>query len=211
MNRAIGVVAVAAGCAAAWGQSAGERPVVEGTSDVSPLADSLELRPIDLRLPSGFDRVYEVPTGEGSLFARIDGGLTAVFPRSEYTATPYGAVAEVPAGTVWVIGQTPRWLADQNGVLTTDRGVAGAAQASPLRVDMRAGAAPPVPPMAPAPLIELPTGPRDAGVETGVEAFSLEDPGATPWGSDADRGERMAALLARVIFGEDEAEASDGG
>lgn len=217
MTGAALVVAIAA---PALAQSLGLQPVAAGTDDASPMSNSLELMPIDLRDPAGFDRVYRLPTEDGSLFARADGGLTAIFPRSEYTATPWGTVAEVPAGTVWVIGQTPRWLADRSGLLTTDTTTWGrAAGGNSQRVDLRAHVATPGDP-GPAlmPIVELPvrealadaldTAPADTGDRA---ALDLEDPGATPWGSDGDRGRRMMLLLTHEARADEASDDSDAG
>ncbi len=88
------------------------RLVDQGFEDAGPLTTSLKLTPVDLRQPTGFDRVYEVkipvgPYGQGgtkSVYVRSSGGLNAVFPQSVYTPTPYGVVAELPPGTVFHIG-----------------------------------------------------------------------------------------------------------
>lgn len=88
------------------------RPVLQGVDDVSPLQQSLSLEPLDLRQPSGFDRVYRLPTrpnffgrvGESAFF-RASGGLVAVFPQSSYRTVGRGVdIAEVPAGTVYQLG-----------------------------------------------------------------------------------------------------------
>lgn len=95
------------------------QPVEAGSVDSSPLAGSMQIMPIDLRQPTGFDQVYRVDTGHGSAFARMDGGLRAVFPRSEYGLGPNGVEAQIPAGTTWVIGDTPTWYADRFGMIAT--------------------------------------------------------------------------------------------
>lgn len=89
--------------------------------DVNPLrASTRELQP-DLRQPSGFDQVYRLtnPTGAAGArsssdrfarnnYARINGGLTAVFPRSEYAQSDEGRlITLVPAGTTFYIGPVP--------------------------------------------------------------------------------------------------------
>lgn len=90
-----------------------------GRADRGPLATSARRVPIDLRVPLSFDRVYRVPgsttgvqvpgaaAGE-ELYARISGGLTAVFPRSEYVATKRGTAAIIPPGTIFYIGALPK-------------------------------------------------------------------------------------------------------
>ncbi|MEM7628533.1 MAG: hypothetical protein AAF356_03825 [Planctomycetota bacterium] len=110
--------------------------VDQGLSDVGPLGTSLRQVPLDLRLPSGFDRVYELPgrsiSGERR-FARFDGGVAALFARSDYLATANGPLALIPPGTVFVIGGS-------DDLLT---GGAAARRASDLgrsrRLDLRAG------------------------------------------------------------------------
>lgn len=96
------------------------RPVEAGSVDSSPLAGEMRLIPIDMRLPTGFDQVYELPQQNGSMFTRIDGGLRAVFPRSEYILGYSGVEASVPAGTTWIIGDTPAWFAQQQGTIATE-------------------------------------------------------------------------------------------
>ncbi|MCB9845644.1 MAG: hypothetical protein H6811_06630 [Phycisphaeraceae bacterium] len=81
-------------------------PVNPGLDDVGPLSRSFRVQPTDLRWPTDFDRVYRHPTRPGE-FIRISGGLTAVFPRSQYVQVQDGYAPVVPPGTVYVIG-TPR-------------------------------------------------------------------------------------------------------
>lgn len=82
----------------------GLTPVDPASADADALATSLRLVPVDLRTPSDFDRVYRLPVVTGpELFARIDRGLTAVFPRSHYL----GSTSLIPAGTTWYIGPLP--------------------------------------------------------------------------------------------------------
>ena len=127
-HRLVGAVLLAV-AASAFGQStdpfAPADPVRldEGRGDVGPLSRSLRTPAIDLREPSGFEHVYRVPASApypwvyaGSAGAqrleqleRRDGALRAVFDRSVYRNTRRGAVAEIPAGTVFRIGPEPRW------------------------------------------------------------------------------------------------------
>jgi len=102
-------------------------PVEPGSRDVSPLNTSLRRLDVDLRVPTGFDRVYAVSPqpGVGSAFnvdggvslggaslsdlgvrwfARMSGGLIALFPRSTFTPTPEGLLTDVPPGTVYFLG-----------------------------------------------------------------------------------------------------------
>lgn len=89
-----------------------------GVGDVGPLGISTRSLPVDLRSPSGFDRVYRVPgssrgvggfatTPVGERLARVDGGITAVFDRSEYVQTKKGIRPVFPANTVFYIGDSP--------------------------------------------------------------------------------------------------------
>lgn len=96
------------------------QPVDPQHGDVNPLRTSTrDMRP-DLRVPTGFDRVYRVPGstrgfgagGSDTLgaprFERVSGGLTAVFSRSEYiTNKDDKTVPITPPGTVYYIGGVP--------------------------------------------------------------------------------------------------------
>lgn len=108
--------------------------VQQGVEDVGPLGQSLETPMLDLRVPTGFERVYLTPDGSGNLM-RINGAMHAVFPRSEYIATQWGAMPVVPPGTVFHLGAPREWTIDANGV-ATDRTTAPAG-ASSLRVSNR--------------------------------------------------------------------------
>ncbi len=101
------VVALAAG-APAFGQEEDRfREISPGFGDVNPqMVDGL-FRPVDMRAPVGFDRLYEI-VGSGGLFARRSGAVTAVFDRSVYA---WDSTALVPAGTVYYIGDLPVDLA----------------------------------------------------------------------------------------------------
>ncbi len=92
-------------------------PVEAGVRDASLLSAGGRALPVDLRVPSAFDRVFRVsssslgappwrtdrPRGP-ELFARVAGGVIAVFPRSEYADATIGRVGIVPAGTVFHLG-----------------------------------------------------------------------------------------------------------
>jgi hypothetical protein len=93
-----------------------------GTSDADPLRMSLREMQFDLRRPSGFDTVYRLDAApgyspRGTMFMRMDGGITAVFPHSVYQPTRTGLVAEIPAGTVFHIGGLPQELQPQERVM----------------------------------------------------------------------------------------------
>ena len=109
-----------AAAAPAWGQITnippGSEKVDPGVGDVGSLGgvSRVNLRK-DLRQERGFGSVYklELPTPMGgpgatsSLFFRVDGGVTAVFPESVYESARTGPVPTVPPGTKFYIGQLP--------------------------------------------------------------------------------------------------------
>lgn len=84
---------------------------VEAGQDINPLAVGLRPQRVDLRGPSGFDRLYRVAPGtviggvvirEGG-FARISGSTVVVFPRGQYSRVAQGvARADVPPGTMYL-------------------------------------------------------------------------------------------------------------
>ncbi len=93
------------------------KPVEQTIEDIGPLGQSHRILPEDLRLPTGFERVYRVPgsadqfrfnANQGhtdDMLMRINGALRAVFPRSVYIPTRRGLKTDVPPGTVFHIGQ----------------------------------------------------------------------------------------------------------
>lgn len=99
---------------AAFAQSGPElRRVDPGIGDVDPQQISLRSFEIDLRQPLGFDLVYEGmrhdpfagPFDRGERYlTRSSGAINAVFPRSSYVPTQSGYVPEIPAGTIFYIG-----------------------------------------------------------------------------------------------------------
>jgi len=107
--------------------------VQQGVEDLGPLGESFEVPMSDLRVPTGFDRVYRAPGGG---LMRINGAIHAVFPRSEYVATPRGVTPIVPAGAVFYLGEPRAWSLDASGEPTPARAT-GSGAASPLRVDNR--------------------------------------------------------------------------
>lgn len=83
-----------------------------GYADTSPNAVSLRHLEVDQRLPTGFEGVYQFSKvdafGHGqNLFMRIDGAITAVFPRSVYVPAREGMIPEVPPDTIFHIGVMP--------------------------------------------------------------------------------------------------------
>lgn len=81
------------------------RRVDQAHADVSALSNSLREvnMAADLRDPMGFQYVYRLP-GRDDLLMRVNGGVYAIFPQSEYVETKRGLTPVVPAGTVYSIG-----------------------------------------------------------------------------------------------------------
>ncbi|MBY0311055.1 MAG: hypothetical protein K2W85_03200 [Phycisphaerales bacterium] len=121
LRSCIAVLGLIVAASSAYAQRAPEgwQMIDAGRADRGPLATSARRVPIDLRVPLSFDRVYRVPgsttgvqvpgaaAGE-ELYARISGGLTAVFPRSDYVSTKRGPAALIPPGTIFYIGALPK-------------------------------------------------------------------------------------------------------
>ncbi len=87
------------------------RQVDPTIADVGPLNVSLRDMPPDLREPNDFRGVFQLPTDEPSryagYFARVRGGVWAVFPRSVYQRTEEGIIPTVPANTTFFLGGVP--------------------------------------------------------------------------------------------------------
>ena len=86
--------------------------VEQRVSDISGLDLSLRQVQTGLLQPNNFKELYRSPVDDG--FARIQGGLYAVFPRSVYAAKKDKqkrtvVYPVVPAGTVFYIGPPPGW------------------------------------------------------------------------------------------------------
>ena len=94
----------------AVGAAGDEQPrlVDQTIGDVDPLGTSLRVVDfeVDLRQDIDFRYVYTVPGQPGRLMRR-QGGLVAIFDRSEYLPTWFGPLAVVPANTVFHIGGPP--------------------------------------------------------------------------------------------------------
>jgi len=93
-----------------------DEQVEAGFDDLGLLSRSTRIPMADLRIPDAWDRVYRMTAERGDLFARRNGGVTAVFPRSDYVLGRDGEVAVVPADTIYVIGEPPPWLLRQLGL-----------------------------------------------------------------------------------------------
>ncbi len=99
----------------------GVQRIAPGGSDLDPLRGNPRVLPTDLRAPMGFEDVFQLRSTdrfgrEQSAFARRSGGLTAVFPRSVYVPSRNGLVPEVPAGTVFIIGEDHTFDAPPQGL-----------------------------------------------------------------------------------------------
>jgi hypothetical protein len=81
-------------------------PIDQTVSDLNPLSASFRHMTIDLRMPTGFKSVYTVP-GRDDLLMRANGSVYAVFPYSVYNFSKKGKSPEIPASTVFYIGQPP--------------------------------------------------------------------------------------------------------
>jgi hypothetical protein len=80
------------------------RPLEQVVADSNVLSTSLRVLEPGLDVPTGFEQVYNVP-GREDLRMRVNGGLYAVFPESAYIVSGSVAVALIPAGTVFFIGE----------------------------------------------------------------------------------------------------------
>lgn len=93
------------------------RRIDAGLADRGPAGLSQRQMPLDQRLPTGFDNVYQINRWdpyaapgrrESSYFARGSGGVTAIFPRSVYVGNGRGGLLpQIPPDTVFYIGKLP--------------------------------------------------------------------------------------------------------
>lgn len=94
-------------------------PVDQGVADRTELSGSYRDVGVDLRTPMHFDRVYRVDARsrmlrsmrgfEQGAYARAQGALVAVFPKSAYRQISPGVdIAQVPPGTVFTLAETDR-------------------------------------------------------------------------------------------------------
>lgn len=89
-------------------------PLDSTHSDMNPVGVSLMQMQPELEKPTAWMRAYRVPAGRSGIpmldasgeerVARMNGAITAVFPRSQYVQTKKGVFPEVSAGTIFVIG-----------------------------------------------------------------------------------------------------------
>ena len=178
----------AAGAAALWlvaaagspAQEAGLVPIDQGFTDLDPLAQSLVLLPPDLRVDSGFERLYADPSDPSRLY-RIDNGLRASFPRSEYQATRFGAVPLIPAGVEFFIGPEAPWLEAR----AAGAGGAGESRSVSTRIEPLSLASPTT--------RVTPTAPGATGLAMRESAVTRAD-----LGDEAYRSRRLRAVAARL-------------
>lgn len=156
-----------------------DQPVAQGFEDIGLLSVDQLVPMADLRTPDAFDRVYRMTGSHGDLFARRRGGLTAVFPQSNYVATDAGPVAVVPPGTIYVIGEPAPWLLQQLGL---DDGLGELTL--PTRLDYT--------------LVALePVSEPDAAAEM-TAALDSARKAASPWFSDSVRQRRVHTRLSEL-------------
>jgi len=186
--------------------------VEAGVGDVGARAVGRIEPRLDLRLPTGFDGVYQLNKtdifGTGSpgepsqsVYMRMDGGLMAVFPRSVYRdAGPAGGgglIPQIPAGTIFYIGKLPA-------------GLVGAGKAAPFSP---AGPAPDASQRGDSSAAPRP-GARDtrldyfldtrpvqapaAGIPNAVAEIMPASPSITIWSDEQFRQRRLGRLMSRL-------------
>jgi hypothetical protein len=130
-------VARAQSAAGARGAFDGLERVEPGVSDMGPLGVEIRHPIHDMRMPLDFEALYRGVGANGTpWFARRDGGITAVFPRSWYVPTQYGEVSIIPPDTIFYIGDPPGLLASRLGLGPPVRGVSHD-RSGGLRLDSR--------------------------------------------------------------------------
>ena len=97
-------------------------PVDAGVEDVNNLSDSFSLEPYDMRKNQSFEQLFRVE-GSPEIFVRRAGSLHAVFRDPHYVETMGGAVALVPTGTIYCIGEVTQNVLDQLGVIANGKNV----------------------------------------------------------------------------------------
>lgn len=178
---------------AAWCSSPPALPRVEqGVGDVEPLGMTLRDMQVDLRTPSGFDGVYRLDRTDAfgtreTLFMRMDGGVTAVFPKSLYTPTRDGLVPTIPPGTIFYLGGLPPGLQP----LPQDAHRPRPANFLDLSIDVHV-------PAEPAPRADMRRSAADAEPMPAFEPTAPR-PQRTLWNDEAYRNRRIATLLRRSV------------
>lgn len=103
-----------------------------GRADTGGLETSLRSLPFDLRLPTGFERVYRVP-GRDDLYMRANGALYAVFSKGVYEGARGREVPLATTDLVYHIG------------MPEPAKVPAPAFDRPGRIDLRVGSTRPAP------------------------------------------------------------------
>ncbi len=156
-----------------------DHPVAQGFEDFGLLSVDPLVPRADLRLPDAWDRVYQMSSDSGDLFARRRGNLTAVFPQSDYVTTENGPLAVVPPGTIYVIGEPGPWLLQQFGL---DDGLGELTL--PTRIDMS---------LVPVTLAAAPA------PDVVSDELDRARRAASPWFNDQVRQRRMHARMDELI------------
>lgn len=167
--------------------SAQLRPVEPGVGDIGPASRSLRIPSADLRVPRDFDRVFAAGSGSQQTLVRFDGGIAAVFPRSEYRRNARGGLsARIPAGTVFYIGGLPDSLISPALAPTRQSGFTAAATPAPA---IFAGAQPQAGPAASPVSSKI-----DLRADQRTQAPAAP---ASIWGTPEERARRIDALVTR--------------
>lgn len=159
-----------------------DRAVDPGYADTGGLVDSFRIPMTDLRESDGWDKVFEMDSAFGPIYARRNGALTAVFPHSDYVDSGNGSVPVVPPGTVFVIGEPAPWLLRQLGL---DDGLAELNP--PGRLDMT---------------FDLPPVQRD--LESEAVALEQARRAVSMWFNEDVRARRVNALLSEAAAAADD-------
>lgn len=172
----------------AYQQQPALKSVDPGVADMGPLATQGRETSKDIRQPSGFDRVYEIEMNGQKYFARINGGMIAVFPRSTYNAR---GMPVVPPGTTFYIGKLPAnaTIVDSGQTVSPNYAVRPAS-ASPSAYD---GARPfnnAINLSAPTPVSA-----QSSAIAQNAVTMSVTPPTANLWESETYRVTRVAELI----------------
>jgi hypothetical protein len=97
-------------------------PVDAGVADATPLSESLQLQPYDLRANQSFEQLFRVE-GSPEIYVRRAGSLHAVFRDPLYDQRDGALRAVVPTGTIYCIGEVTREVLNQLGVIATGEDV----------------------------------------------------------------------------------------
>jgi hypothetical protein len=187
---ALGATLALLGAGPARGQDEDRfREIEAGFEDLGPLAESQRFRPVDLRTPVGFDRVYEIVGADG-LLARRAGAVTAVFDRSHYLG---GFLPVIPPGAVFYLGDLPVDL-QRPGLLASLRRVGAGDNRAPAEAPNRVptlARGGPVPTSAPGRLdlrvrADADRSPRGQSAEASI------------WTDDSHRRARVRSLIRRA-------------